>query len=138
MDVISDHSQGAGEQKPEPQFDHRIRWGNVALALAALVAIAAAIGLPRGSEVESVPQSVAPVTELVTESVPTPPTTKVDKPRRDRPRKWRAKRRPRKEKQAAPSPARRPTPVAPATTPDPAPAPPAPDQTPAAEREFGL
>lgn len=139
MDVISDHSGAKGEQPAAQQFDHRIRWGNVALALAALVAIAAAIGLPRTSAGPSVEQSVAPVTELVTESVPTPPTAAAAEPRAKPAAKKRAKRKRRKQKQAKQA---RPKPLAPAAstpTPTPVPAsPPAPDQTPAAEREFGL
>lgn len=139
MDVISDHSQAQGEQPEAQQFDHRIRWGNVALALAALVAIVAAIGLPRTSAGPSVEQSVAPVTELVTKTVPTPRTADVTEPRPKRATKKRAKRKPRKQKQAKRA---RPKQSAPATstpTPTPVPAPPsAPDQTPAAEREFGL
>ena len=138
MDVISNHSQGNGEQPVDPQFDHRIRWGNVALALAALVAIVAAIGLPRGNAAGPAQQTLAPVTELVTESVPTPATPEVAKPRRPKKPKKRAQPKPRKRRQASPSPIPRPQPVAPAPTPDPALAPPAPNQPPAAEREFGL
>jgi hypothetical protein len=137
MDVISDHSQGDDSQKPEPRFDHRIRWGNVALALAALVAIVAAIGLPRGTTSDSSEESLAPVTELVTEPVPTPPTTVAAEPRRKRVAKRREKRRPRKQKLAEPAQANRSHPVTP--TPRPVQAPePAPPQPPAAEREFGL
>lgn len=140
MDVISDHSQAKGERPEAQQFDHRIRWGNVALALAALVAIVAAIGLPRTAAGPSIEQSVAPVTELVTESVPTPPTAVAAEPRPKRATKKRPKRKPRKRKPERAKPAQRKT-SAPATstpTPTPVPAPPAPDQTPAAEREFGL
>ncbi|MBJ7355096.1 MAG: hypothetical protein JHC98_09740 [Thermoleophilaceae bacterium] len=138
MDVIFDHSKGAGEPTPARQFDHRIRWGNVALALAALVAIVAAIGLPRGEPVEAVHPAATPVTELVTESVPTAPTAEGDKPRRHRGPRKRQTRKHKQKRHADPSPAKRPIPVAPAPAPDPAPAPPAPDPAPAAEREFGL
>lgn len=140
MDVISDHSKAPGEQPPERQFDHRIRWGNVALALAALVAIVAAVGLPRGSAGESVQPSIAPTTELVTDSVPTPPTAEAPEPRRHRQPKKHPERTQRKRKPAKPSRAKQSIPVTPTPTPipTPAPAPPVPDQTPAAEREFGL
>jgi hypothetical protein len=138
MDVISNHSQGSDGQPPEAQFDHRIRWGNVALALAALAAIVAAIGLPRGNAAAPTEQTLVPVTELVTESVPTLATSEVAKPRRQKKPKKRAQRKPRKQKRTHRSPEPRPQPVAPAQTPDPAPAPPAPNQPPAAEREFGL
>jgi hypothetical protein len=138
MDVISDHSQGSGEQPPAPEFDHRIRWGNVALALAALVAIVAAIGLPRGNSSGFAQQTVAPVTDLVTESVPTASTPEVASPRRHKRHKPPAKRKPRKHKRKARSPSQQPIPAPPAPAPDPAPASPAPKQPPAAEREFGL
>jgi hypothetical protein len=136
MDVISDHSQAPGGQAPEPQFDHRIRWGNVALALAALGAIVAAIGLPRGSAPIPTQQSIAPVTELVTAAVPTAPTAEATEPVR---KKARAKRAPRKEQRPKAAPERSAA-IAPqqAPTPTPAPATPAPTQPPAAEREFGL
>lgn len=138
MDVISDHSKAKGEQPAAAQFDHRIRWGNVALALAALVAIVAAIGLPRTAESPSSEQSVVPVTELVTEPVPTPPTAEAAKPRPKRAPKRRAKRKPRKQKQAERAQPKQPAPAASTPTPTPVPAPPASDQPPAAEREFGL
>ncbi|MGH2958990.1 MAG: hypothetical protein ACRDKE_05250 [Solirubrobacterales bacterium] len=138
MDVISDHSRATGEQPPAPQFDHRIRWGNVALALAALVAIVAAVGFPRAGAGQSIEQSVAPVTDLVTEAAPALPTTVVSEPRRKRTRKKPQEPRPRKQKPAEPARPTRSVPVTPAPTPKPVPASPAPAQTPAAEREFGL
>lgn len=140
MDVISDHSTAEGEQPTAQQFDHRIRWGNVALALAALVAIVAAIGLPRTAAGPSVEQSVAPVTELVTASVPTPPTAAASEQRPKRAAKKRAKRKPskRKKEQAKPAQPKQSAPAASTPTPTPVSASPAPDQTPAAEREFGL
>jgi hypothetical protein len=139
MDVISDHSQAKGEQPAAQQFDHRIRWGNVALALAALVAIVAAIGLPRTAARQSVEQSVAPVTELVTESVPTAPTADTAEPRPKRASKKPAKRKPRKQKQSRQVQPKQSAPATSTPSPTPVPAPPpAPDQPPAAEREFGL
>lgn len=138
MDVISDHSQAKGEQSSAPQFDHRIRWGNVALALAALVAIVAAIGLPRTAERSASDRSIAPVTELVTAPVPTPPTAAAAELRTKRAPKRRVKRRPRKQKQAEQTQPEQSVPATSTPIPTPVPAMPAPDQTPAAEREFGL
>lgn len=138
MDVISDHSQTKGERPAAQQFDHRIRWGNVALALAALAAIVAAIGLPRSAEGPSVDQSVVPVTELVTEPVPTPRTAVAAEARPQRAPKRPTKRKPRKRKQTTSAPPEQSAPAMSTPTPTPVPAMPAPDKTPAAEREFGL
>jgi hypothetical protein len=126
----------ANSTDPPEQFEHRIRWGNVALALAALAAIVAALTLPQGGS----SQSIVPAPALIpTPSVSDPTAPVAQKPRRNAKkrahRKRRKARRPRTHRSAAP-PAPSPPPAAPA--PAAVPVPETPDPAPAAEREFGL
>lgn len=112
---------------PERPVAYRIRWGNVALALAALLAIVAALALPRGSRpaVETMPDA-ALITAPTAEVAPDPRPAERPRPRRRPVRRRKAKHAPLPV--AAPRAAPTPAPEAHASAPPP---------IPAADREFG-
>jgi hypothetical protein len=121
---------------PPEQFEHRIRWGNVALALAALAAIVAALTLPQGGSKQSIePAPLAIPTPSVPD--PTPEVTRKPRPKAKKHgrRKHRKARRSRSHRSAArPASSSPPVAQAPAAVPIPE----TPDPAPAAEREFGF
>jgi hypothetical protein len=126
---------------PPQRFEHRIRWGNVALALAALAAIVAALTLPRG---EAPPPIARPVVVAPTAPV-SGATGAIERKHHARShrharRKMNRRQHVRRHKAGRGSTAARSTAApAPNTQPVvPAPAPVMSNPTPAAEREFGL
>jgi outer membrane biosynthesis protein TonB len=136
MEVFSDDPVSRPDDGPPQQFEHRVRWGNVALALAALAAIVLALTLPTGGEAPASADPQVPAPQLAQPTAVTGATAIAPrKPAKNKPRHHRSPRRKQREKRAKPTPA--PAPVV-APTPQPAPAPaPAPAQDPT-DREFGL